>query len=387
MYFSTKCLSILLGLVALSSAEIKTPSKKMLRDFDTFARYAAFGYCKELVDGLDVNGKTKVCTNNREIPNGCGELEDAVVVTEFPNDEGVSGYIAVNSKTQQIIVSFRGSGSWKDVQTNLRTCKTRSGRGLWEAVAGFAEQAKNELGKITRNTIISIVESACSLVEESKPDPNDRLLPFCQDCGVHQGFFEGFKGIKDKMLAAVEEQKKLHPIFEVKVTGYSLGAAVATLAAAYIRKSTLNVDLYTFGSPRVGDEKFATFVSSQGLGENFRITNENDPIANVPWADAGFAHVEPEYWFPEGIAAEKMEVCKGVNSLQCSGQFDLKLSDIALGRDRMKPHLWQSYAVGFLFTGGMSCPSRSGRELDLDEKAPFTQEEITEMKRLADQSN
>ncbi|KAK8925422.1 Lipase [Metarhizium anisopliae] len=382
MRLSTKHLSILLGVVAATSAEIA--SQELLQNIDTYARYAAFGYCDNLTDGRDINSGTKVCPNDRGIPGGCGELADSAVVMEFPSAEGVSGFVAVNEKTKKIVVSFRGTGNAKDVIADLKTCKTRAGRTLFPWLNEQREKFGNAVNKGFRNVVVNIVGAACSLAGKPPPGDGDALLPLCDECQVHTGFFEGFLGIKNKMLTTVREQKDAHSDFEVVVTGYSLGAAVATLAATYLRKATFELDLYTFGSPRVGDANFAEFVTKQGRGKNFRITNANDPVTNVPWNDPGFAHVSPEYWFPGAIATKEMQVCDGVNNLACSGQFEFKLGDVALGKGRMKPHLWQNYAVGFPFTGATACPGRGGRELD---DVPFTPEEIAEMKRLAEQSD
>ena len=43
-------------------------------------------------------------------------------------------------------------------------------------------------------------------------------------------------------------------------TGHSLGAAMATLAAAEHAGGAAAVQLYTFGSPRVGDQAFASWA-------------------------------------------------------------------------------------------------------------------------------
>jgi len=44
------------------------------------------------------------------------------------------------------------------------------------------------------------------------------------------------------------------------VTGHSLGGAIATLAVAELISKGIQVDnLYTFGSPRVGDSNFISW--------------------------------------------------------------------------------------------------------------------------------
>lgn len=161
MRLSTKHLSVLLGVVAATSAEIASP--ELLQNIDTYARYAAFGYCDNLTDGRDINSGTKVCPSDGGIPGGCGQLADAAVVMEFPSAEGVSGFVAVNEKTKKIVVSFRGTGNAKDVITDLKTCKTRAGRTLFPWLNEQREKFGNAVNKGFRNAVVNIVGAACSL--------------------------------------------------------------------------------------------------------------------------------------------------------------------------------------------------------------------------------
>jgi hypothetical protein len=72
---------------------------------------------------------------------------------------------------------------------------------------------------------------------------------------------------------------------QIYVTGHSLGAALATLAAVHIDKLLktngldIPVHLYTFASPRVGDCTFANHSSSI---DAYRIINSEDLIQFVP---------------------------------------------------------------------------------------------------------
>jgi hypothetical protein len=64
-------------------------------------------------------------------------------------------------------------------------------------------------------------------------------------------------------------------------TGHSLGAALATLAANQYRDARgRHHGLYTFGSPRVGDQ--ALFCRSFGTLPIYRIVNDQDITAHVP---------------------------------------------------------------------------------------------------------
>jgi hypothetical protein len=91
--------------------------------------------------------------------------------------------------------------------------------------------------------------------ERSDIRQDARFWPTAWDGGgdVHTGFAEAFEAIREEFVAAIRGVSG-----RLLLTGHSLGAAVATLAAAVVpasrRADTL---LCTFGSPRVGSEKFA----------------------------------------------------------------------------------------------------------------------------------
>jgi hypothetical protein len=112
--------------------------------------------------------------------------------------------------------------------------------------------------------------------------------------------------------------------FKVVVTGHSLGGAMATIAAAYLRAAGLTCDLWTFGAPRVGNGAFADFVTAQPGLEN-RATDQDDPVPRLPPLFAGFRHTSPEYWFTKDIGAgaviltEDVDTCAGNANLSCSG--------------------------------------------------------------------
>jgi hypothetical protein len=75
---------------------------------------------------------------------------------------------------------------------------------------------------------------------------------------------------------------------EIFVTGHSLGAGLATLAVLHIHKlaerkkvKPKSIQLYTFASPRVGDETFASYFDTDAI-QSFRIINSEDLIQAVP---------------------------------------------------------------------------------------------------------
>jgi pimeloyl-ACP methyl ester carboxylesterase len=117
------------------------------------------------------------------------------------------------------------------------------------------------------------------------------------------------------------------------VAGHSLGAAVATHAAAYLLNSKIAVsELYTFGSPRVGDPKFAEWFSQAFGAQRFkaRVTHKRDPVPHLPNLDWGFQHIGTEVFY-KGSLKEGGRVCSdgGSEDKSCSDQYwvDLDVTD------------------------------------------------------------
>jgi predicted lipase len=116
--------------------------------------------------------------------------------------------------------------------------------------------------------------------------------PWEQGGNVHRGF----KGALDEVWNELEKhiaylQKKNRKIW---ITGHSLGAALATLAADRYG----NVQgLYTYGSPRVGDRDFKEDFNVNA----YRFVNNSDIVAKVPPARM-YLHVgELKYIDCDGI--------------------------------------------------------------------------------------
>lgn len=99
---------------------------------------------------------------------------------------------------------------------------------------------------------------------------------------VHAGFTEALDSVWNEIDAALAQL--FCPIF---YTGHSLGAALATLAAARHAPSAV----YTFGSPRVGNQAFITSLCNVPI---YRIVDDEDVVTTVPSEALGFLHVGTE---------------------------------------------------------------------------------------------
>ena len=102
------------------------------------------------------------------------------------------------------------------------------------------------------------------------------------DMETHPGFTAALDSVWHEIAAAIGQTDG--PMF---YTGHSLGAALATLAAA--RQAPRAV--YTFGSPRVGNQAFAASLGNVPI---HRIVDDEDIVTTVPSEALGFRHVGTE---------------------------------------------------------------------------------------------
>lgn len=92
----------------------------------------------------------------------------------------------------------------------------------------------------------------------------------------------GFKGEINKVWPAIE--KAIAGIDTLYITGHSLGAAMATIAASRVQSKV--TALVTFGSPRVGNQEFVDNLNIT----HYRVQNNCDDVTKVPFRLMGFRH-------------------------------------------------------------------------------------------------
>lgn len=185
----------------------------------------------------------------------------------------VLGFIAVDSTAQEIIISIRGSISLHN----------------WLGDVVWARQPAT----------------------------------MCHDCWAHLGFLFAYSEIVDHVNATLSSATKLFPNYKITLTGHSLGAGVGTLLAMRLRDLGYDMDLYTYGSPRVGNEELVAYISHQ-KGHDYRITHLADLVARLPPVNREFRHTSPEYWVQPGPSwrtaydADEISVCKGYANAACN---------------------------------------------------------------------
>lgn len=158
------------------------------------------------------------------------------IVNQTINDDftDLNGFLGHLPSDKSIYVAFRGSTSFRDWVVNLDTFKT-----------------------------------------------DYKLFPECE-CEVHKGFYEAIERVADKVVSNVKDLLNTFPEYSVKVTGHSLGAAMSQLFAMNLVKAGLDVSVYNFGQPRIGDEKYAEFVNKK-LPNLIRVTHDRDTVPHIPF--------------------------------------------------------------------------------------------------------
>lgn len=220
-------------------------SAELLHQFSLIAQYAAAAYCP---DNNNSTATPIVCpTGNCPLV----EMAGAHSVQEFENDPRFddTGFVTIDDVNRLIVLSFRGSVSDPNWREDFKFIRVHT--------------------------------------------------DMCPKCHIHHGYWESWMGIRDSVTVTAVQALNAYPSYRFIVTGHSLGGALATLAAADFRRYNDDVakrtELYTYGSPRVGNEAAAAFFSGQS-SLSFRITSMADPIPRMPGHILGYYHTSPEYW-------------------------------------------------------------------------------------------
>ncbi|KAI0645946.1 alpha/beta-hydrolase [Trametes meyenii] len=161
-------------------------------------------------------------------------------------------------------------------------------------------------------------------VEFLQVDANATLFPKAgDDVQLHSGFQDTQGRTADLVMATVQDGLNSTGFKRVLVTGHSLGAAVASLDAAMLRMALpddVAVDSVVFGLPRVGNEPWADLFDS--LIPNFiHVTNQNDPVPNVPPHALSFEHPSGEIHITavdDKSGDATMVACPGQENQNCA---------------------------------------------------------------------
>ena len=102
---------------------------------------------------------------------------------------------------------------------------------------------------------------------------------------VHKGFSDGLESVWEPVRKTLDEWSRSGVSSNVLVSGHSLGAALAELAAVRIACTygcERIASVYTFGKPRVGNAVYVDFMTTLLGSRFFAIVNRNDIVPRIP---------------------------------------------------------------------------------------------------------
>ncbi|CAG7922062.1 unnamed protein product [Penicillium olsonii] len=242
-------------------------SSELFEKFKLFAQFATITNCDQ---NINRTGYPLSCDQG---PCDLVQAEDTEIVNTYHQKTGGTGYIALDRTRKLIIVTFRGTITFPDLYQDLR---------------------------------IPILTPVPEL---------------CDGCGVYPGFWDYWLSAKDQIISELGNVTKEYPDYRVSVTGYSLGAGVATVAGVALREEGFPCDIWTFGASKPGNAKLAEFITNQQKPVSiYRATHNKDLIPNLPANIIGFDYTQPspEFWIdqPSGevVTPDVVKYIEGINN-------------------------------------------------------------------------
>jgi len=161
---------------------------------------------------------------------------------------------------------------------------------------------------------------------------------------AHGGFVGFYDGIKVSIFKHVEEMAKKFSATEIKVSGHSMGGALANLAAVDLaaKYPNVKVSLWTFAAPRVfrGDTNPKKFEKDKDSARNahkilskkpntmHRYLANGDPVPSLPSERTSFMHT-----------SDGLELNAGGKARHCSlDHYTTKLWGVIFDQSKFKQH-------------------------------------------------
>ncbi|WP_028886289.1 lipase family protein [Teredinibacter turnerae] len=147
-----------------------------------------------------------------------------------------------------------------------------------ELVATFnAVGSQAILIKTNEFVVLSFRGTELLELRDIKSDANAALTNCVTEGRVHSGFHKAFNALELDINQALQLYADI-PLF---ITGHSLGGALAAIAAKRICHAGGNAACYTFGAPRVSDDRWLMTMKTP----IYRVVNSSDGVTMVPPPD------------------------------------------------------------------------------------------------------
>ncbi|XP_041000920.1 lipase-like isoform X1 [Juglans microcarpa x Juglans regia] len=132
----------------------------------------------------------------------------------------------------------------------------------------------------------------------------DLKYPGMDNAMVHHGFYYAYHNttIRPAVLNAVKRAKKLYGDIPIMVTGHSMGGAMAAFCGLDLKVNheAQNIQVVTFGQPRIGNAAFASCYSKL-VPNAIRVINDHDIVPHLPpyyhyFPQKTYHHFPREVW-------------------------------------------------------------------------------------------
>ncbi|KAI4369581.1 hypothetical protein MLD38_018006 [Melastoma candidum] len=169
-----------------------------------------------------------------------------------------------------------------------------------QAFVGFAEDL-NAIVIAFRGTHGNSIQN---WIDDLYWEQLDLNYPDMPDAMVHHGFYLAYHNttMRPGILNAVEKAKDIYGNTSIMVTGHSMGGAMAAFCGLdlAVNGESQDVQVITFGQPRIGNAVFASLYS-QLMPNTFRVTNGHDIVPHLPpyyqyFPQKTYRHFPKEVW-------------------------------------------------------------------------------------------
>ncbi|KAJ8900671.1 hypothetical protein K2173_025448 [Erythroxylum novogranatense] len=132
----------------------------------------------------------------------------------------------------------------------------------------------------------------------------DLNYPGMPDAMVHHGFYSAYHNttVRPAVLSAIKRSKDNYGELDIMVTGHSMGGAMAAFCGIdlVVNHEANNVQVITFGQPRIGNAIFASYYSEL-VPNAIRVTNDHDIVPHLPpyffhFPQKTYHHFPREVW-------------------------------------------------------------------------------------------
>lgn len=143
-----------------------------------------------------------------------------------------------------------------------------------------------------------VVEFQQDVLEEKVVGDREQVYPYEEESSsgtkMHRGFASAYMSVRER----IHNYLKNHAASSLIITGHSLGGALATLCAVDVQynfsNQVKNIDIYTFGAPRVGNNGFRASFNRR-VPNSYRFVHGMDIVPALPRPWQGYRHVDTEY--------------------------------------------------------------------------------------------